>query len=140
MGADPVRCLKYKTYESFDFLKDVAGKEERCVPVKNDSYCAILAVRGKKGDGIVRLHCRNPRNQPLSLLTENGDLYMGLTWAQSKDFVEGKLKLKPSKTIDKEVAQSFFIKMFGGEEFTPAVKKEVCAKKDCTPPPSEYGR
>lgn len=135
---DPIRCIKYKTYAEFEWLKDVPHND-RCVPPKDESYCSFLASRQREGDGVVHLTCGTPSMEPIALLTENGELYTGLSKAEVRDYYAGTLKKKPTRIVDKTEARTFFIRMFGGAEFTPAVREEVCRKMNCTPPPSEYG-
>lgn len=137
MAVKPIVCIKHDVYKKFDFLKDIPY-EDYCVPPEDDRRCPFLAVRGPAGDGIIELRCYNPRTAPVTLMTENGDIYSGLSADEVKDFYAGKLKPSPVKTADKANVRSFFIAMFGGEEFTPAVKAEVCKRpEDCPEPKDE---
>jgi len=152
---DAIRCIKRDTYDKFDFLKGVPD-DEICVPPKDDRRCAFLAVRDKHADGVLFLTCGGPRRPPFTVLTENGNMYEKLTKAELKDFYEkyndpsrkGPVKMKGMfpwmkakgpVEVDKKQTRSFFVKMFGGAEFTEEVRKEFCVteKNDCTPPPSE---
>lgn len=135
---DPVRCIKYKEYAAFEWLKDVPHNP-RCVPPEDGRYCAFLASRKAEGDGVLHLTCGSPSATPVALLTENGELYTGLSSREVRDYYAGTLEKKPTKVVDAAEARRFFIMMFGGAEFTPRVRDEVCKQTNCTPPPSEYG-
>lgn len=135
---DPIRCIKYKTYAAFEWLKGVPHSPA-CIPPQDDSSCPFLASRKKEGDGVLHLTCGTPSTTPVALLTENGELYTGLSNQEIKDYYAGTLKKKPTKVVDAAEARRFFIMMFGGAEFTPKVREEVCKKMNCAPPPSLYG-
>lgn len=135
MAFPPVVCIKHEVYDKYDFLSAVPT-EKRCIPPEDGRYCGLLAVQGPAGDGYIELHCNSPRKEPVAIITENGELYKGLTKSQLDDFYKGKLKLTPFKTYDVASTRSFFVKMFGGDEFTPVVKKEVCKEESDCPAPS----
>ncbi|MBT3181680.1 MAG: hypothetical protein HN337_04130 [Deltaproteobacteria bacterium] len=145
MGVDPIVCVKYSIYKDYPFLKDATNVGEKCEPPEDGTRCSFLATRGRKkdgryGDGIMELHCGMPYRFPAAILTEKGELFVDLSKAEFKQFYEtyGKagFSMKPTKKVDASNAQSFFIKMFGGEEFTPAVREKVCKKPDSCPVPN----
>ncbi len=147
MAVDPIVCVKFSIYENYPFLKAATKVDERCPPPKDGTYCSFLATRGRKryGDGILELHCSSPNRYPAALLTEKGEFFVNLSKAEFKQFyatygTEG-FSMKPHKKVDPAKAQSFFIKMFGGEEFTPKVREQVCKEpKSCPTPPSVMGK
>lgn len=133
----PVVCIEREVFDRYDFLKGIPN-EERCVPPENGSRCAFLAVRGRKGDGVMELHCYTPRNAPVAILNENGDIYQGDSIIRSKSYYAAKPKSIATNVADKPKARSFFIEMFGDAEFTPPVRKEICKEaKDCPEPNHE---